>query len=86
MLSQIKILDTSSNPRKVVLWAIAGTAFFGLFCLGERLMDFNPAVNLAWGDIAVMGSLILGGVPHNSLARQIPAPALSSEWGEGNAP
>ena len=45
------------NPRKVVLWAIACTAFFGFFGLGELLMDakdaFNPAVNLAWGDVAV---------------------------------
>ena len=58
VLSQIRrILDTSSNPRRVVLWAIACTAFFGFFRLGELLMDvkdaFNPAVNLAWGDVAV---------------------------------
>ena len=58
MLAQIRrILDTLSNPRKVVIWAIACTAFFGFFRLGEFLMDvkdaFNPAVNLAWGDVAV---------------------------------
>ena len=58
MLSQIRrILDTSSNPRNVVLWATACTTFFGFFRLGELLMDvkdaFNPALNLAWGDVAV---------------------------------
>ena len=45
------------NPRKVEHWAIAYTAFFGFFRLGELLLDarntFNPTVDLAWGDIAV---------------------------------
>ena len=54
VLAQIRrILDTSSNPRKVELWAITCTAF----CLGELLLDarntFNPTVDLAWGAIAV---------------------------------
>ena len=52
-----RIMDTSSNPRKVELWAIACTAFFGFFHLGELLLDvrntFNPTVDLAWGDIVV---------------------------------
>ena len=47
----------SSNPEKVVLWAIACSAFFGFFRLGELLPTpvgaFNPATCLAWGDVAV---------------------------------
>ncbi len=50
-------LDSSAHPHKVSLWAIACTAFFGFFRLGELLPDsgvsFNAAVHLAWGDIAV---------------------------------
>lgn len=49
-------LYTSSNPDKVVLWAIASSAFFGFFRLGELLPDsptsFNLATGLAWGDVA----------------------------------
>ena len=38
VLAQIRrILDTSSNPRKVELWAIACSAFFEFFGLGELL-------------------------------------------------
>jgi hypothetical protein len=40
-----------------VLWAIATTAFFGFFRLGELLPEsaraFNPATGLSWGDVAV---------------------------------
>ena len=47
----------SSNPEKVVLWAIACSAFFGFSRLGELLPAsvgaFNPATCLAWGDVAV---------------------------------
>ncbi len=47
----------SSNPDRVVLWAIASTAFFGFFRLGELLPEsvgsFNPAVSLSWGDVAI---------------------------------
>ncbi len=52
-----EVLEGSSNPEKVVLWAIAATAFFGFFRLGELLPvtagAFNPATSLAWGDVAV---------------------------------
>ena len=50
-------LDQSSNPHKVLLWAIACMAFFGFFRLGELLLDtpgaFVPSASLAWGDVAV---------------------------------
>ena len=49
-------LTTSIMPDRVVLWAVAASAFFGFFCLGELLLDspshFNPATSLAWGDVA----------------------------------
>ncbi|KAL5486580.1 hypothetical protein EMCRGX_G019082 [Ephydatia muelleri] len=38
-------------------WAIAVTAFFGFFRLGELLVeteaDYTPALHLSWGDVAV---------------------------------
>ena len=50
-------LMASSNPEKCVVWAVACTAFFGFFRLGELLPEsaaaFNPAASLAWGDVAV---------------------------------
>ena len=50
-------LVVSANPESVVVWAIAATAFFGFFRLGELLPgssgEFNPATSLAWGDVAV---------------------------------
>ena len=50
-------LSASSNPEKVVIWAVACSAFFGFFRLGELLPDsvnsFNPALGLAWGDVAL---------------------------------
>ena len=50
-------LFTSSNPEKVVIWAVACTAFFGFFRLGEFLPEstraFVPATDLSWGDVAV---------------------------------
>ena len=59
-------VDQSSNPHKVLLWAIACMAFFGFFRLGELLLDtpgafvpsaslaaFVPSASLAWGDVAV---------------------------------
>ena len=50
-------LSSSFNPDKVMLWAIAASAFFGFFRLGELLPEshasFNHATNLAWGDVAV---------------------------------
>ena len=40
-----------------MLWAVAASAFFGFFRLGELLLEstasFNPARSLAWGDVAV---------------------------------
>lgn len=40
-----------------MFWAIACTAFFEFFRLGELLMrskaEFNPITSLAWGDVAV---------------------------------
>ena len=54
-----RIHDTwmnSSNPDRVMLWAVAAAAFFGFFRLGELLSDasaWNSATDLAWGDVAV---------------------------------
>ena len=49
--------ERSSNPEKLVLWAVSCTAFFGFFRLGELLLDsptaFDPKLHLAWGDVAV---------------------------------
>ena len=50
-------LSNSSNLERLVLWAIACTAFFGFFRLGELLPEsanaFNASTDLAWGDVAV---------------------------------
>lgn len=50
-------LVASDNPNRTVMWAIACTAFFGFFRLGELLPEsaatFNSATHLAWGDVAV---------------------------------
>ena len=50
-------LDRSSYPQKVLLWAVACTALFGFFRLGELLLEsptsFNSAASLAWGDVTV---------------------------------
>lgn len=50
-------LASSSNPDRMVLWAIACTAFFGFFRLGELLPaspgSFCLAMGLTWGDVAV---------------------------------
>ena len=57
VLEQIgRKLRNSANSHKVPLWAIACTAFFGFFRLGELLPESpngaNPAMSLVWGDIA----------------------------------
>ena len=57
-LSRMKdILLPSANQDKLVIWAIACSAFFGFFRLGELLpssmAEFNPATSLSWGDVAV---------------------------------
>ena len=40
-----------------LVWAIAATALFGFFRLGELLVeylrDYNAASSLSWGDVAV---------------------------------
>ena len=50
-------LIQSSRPDCVLIWAVAATAFFGFFRLGEQLVDmpnsYSPATNLSWGDVAV---------------------------------
>ena len=58
ILAQMRTaLEASSHPHKVALWAIACTAFFGFFRLGELLptsvRSFSPATDLAWGNIAL---------------------------------
>ena len=49
-------VSRSSDPERVILWAIACTEFFGFFRLGELLVEsagrFNPTTDLAWGDVA----------------------------------
>lgn len=51
------LLAPSAHPDKVALWAIACTAFFGFFRMGELLpasaTAFNQRTHLAWGDIAL---------------------------------
>ena len=50
-------LDTSLNPEKAAVWAVASTAFFGFYRLGELLLDsaksFDENMCLSWGDVAV---------------------------------
>lgn len=47
-------LQSSSHPEKIVLWAVACTAFFGFFRLGELLPE-NATSNsgIVWGDVAI---------------------------------
>ena len=55
VLSQIgDFLTASSHPEKVVLWAVACTAFFGFFRLGELLLETTTSTTgITWGDVAV---------------------------------
>ena len=50
-------LTQSSRPDRVLIWAVAATAFFGFFRLGELLVDapknYSPATKLSWGDVSV---------------------------------
>ncbi|KAL5514951.1 hypothetical protein EMCRGX_G000046 [Ephydatia muelleri] len=50
-------LDTAASPDSMVYWAIATTAFFGFFRLGELLVEaetlYNSALHLSWGDVAI---------------------------------
>lgn len=49
-------LSASSDPDKSLVWAVAATAFFDIFRLGELLPEsaahFNMDADLAWGDVA----------------------------------
>ena len=49
-------LFTSEHPDRLVIWAIASTAFFGFFRLGELLPEAagnsQSATDLWWGDVA----------------------------------
>lgn len=49
-------LLSSRQPEARVIWAVACTAFFGFFRLGELLPTtekaFDPKLNLCWGDAA----------------------------------
>ena len=58
LLRRIKqTLDATRHPNSQLLWAIACTAFFGFFRLGELLLEsqsaFSQTLHLAWGDVAV---------------------------------
>ena len=58
ILDRIRVvLLSSADPDRHVLLAVAASAFFGFFRLGELLLEstasFNPARSLAWGDVAV---------------------------------
>ena len=50
-------MDSSCNPAKLVIWAVASTAVFGFFRLGELLPEsasaFNESACLSWVDVAV---------------------------------
>ena len=47
----------SKNPNRMLLWAVATSAFFGFFRLGELLPEsvkaFAPTTGLSWGDVAL---------------------------------
>ena len=51
------ILTSSSDPDRIVIWAVSASAFFGFFRLGELLPEspsqYHPATSLAWGDVLV---------------------------------
>ena len=58
ILCQIKThLMASKNPNRMLLWAVATSAFFGFFRLGELLPEsvkvFAPATGLSWGYVAL---------------------------------
>lgn len=58
VLRQIKwVLENSATTEKVAFWAITCTAFFRFFRLGKLLpsssTSFQPARDLAWGDVAI---------------------------------
>ena len=44
-------LNSSSHPQKVLIWTVACVAFFG--SSGWLSEEYNPAVSLSWGDVAV---------------------------------
>ena len=50
-------LESCALQEKALLWAIACTAFFGFFRLGELLPStensFNPATDIIWGDVSI---------------------------------
>ena len=50
-------LDKSTHPQRILLWAVACSAFFGFFRLGELLPEKatpgNPATSLTWGDVTI---------------------------------
>ena len=50
-------LVRSSRPEKHLIWTVASLAFFGFFRLGELLVEaagqYDRAVHLSWGDVAV---------------------------------
>ena len=50
-------LRATSHPEQVVVRAVAFSAFFGFFRLGELLpvtqAAYNPATSLSWGDVTV---------------------------------
>ena len=57
VLEQVRChLQPSSHPHKELIWAVACTAFFGFFRLGELLPEsagsWDPAGSLLWGDTA----------------------------------
>ena len=58
ILSKVKpILLASSHLEKAPIWAIACTAFFGFFRLGELLpqdkKSYKASTDLVWGDVAL---------------------------------
>lgn len=58
VLRQLKaVWEQSSHPDRTTLWAVACTAFYGFFRLGELLLtspsSFHQQRSLAWGDVAV---------------------------------
>ena len=48
-----EVLSHSPCEVHTLIWAIAATAFFGFFRLGELLAECHNPSNLSWGDVAV---------------------------------
>ena len=75
LMKRIKhALDTSLNPEKAAVWAVASTAFFGFFKLGELLLDsaksFDEKMCLSRGQERRLRSDFIRGGNHQNLVHR----------------